>query len=480
MEESPDHNVFPSASSVKSPRSCGGSIRRLWGGAWAWARSFGLIDRGSAETIRSIVPRKCGFGNRAKPLAQRARRRDMEQKQGTERSLAPQLGPDLEVKDAQLIFRSVWKDLEEEYGLERLRFPKEIILLGGAPGAGKGTHTRFILKARGLTCDSIVVSSLLDSPEARAIKAQGGIVGDREVVGIVFRKLLDEEYRDGAVLDGFPRTKTQVECVKLLVSKMRELRKRFFETELRAEFRSPTVHIMVLFVDELTSIERQLRRGRELLAHNERVRVTGVGELEEVRETDLVEEKAKRRYQVFKEKTWSALQSLKETFFYHFIDAEGSVGEVEENIKRELQYQSTLELDPQTYDYLRSLPLASDLVIHARQELVRRLDNYATHQSDLLRKVVDFIETKVMPIVSRHAIPGVAIVNSEEPLLNDPAALAMLIDIFSERGYRAIVDLHRIEVPRRINWFTGKVTTREKKVFRIQIHFQGSAIRRGA
>ena len=32
-----------------------------------------------------------------------------------------------------------------------LRFPKEIILLGGAPGAGKETNTAFILKTHGLT-----------------------------------------------------------------------------------------------------------------------------------------------------------------------------------------------------------------------------------------------------------------------------------------------------------------------------------------
>ena len=45
---------------------------------------------------------------------------------------------DLEVKDAQLIFNSVWKELEAEYGRAQLYFPKELILLGGAPGSGKG------------------------------------------------------------------------------------------------------------------------------------------------------------------------------------------------------------------------------------------------------------------------------------------------------------------------------------------------------
>src|ERR1039457_969194 len=58
---------------------------------------------------------------------------------------------DLEIKDAQIIFGSVWQGLEAEFGRENLRFPKEILLLGGAPGAGKGTNTRFIGKARGLT-----------------------------------------------------------------------------------------------------------------------------------------------------------------------------------------------------------------------------------------------------------------------------------------------------------------------------------------
>lgn len=386
---------------------------------------------------------------------------------------------DLEIKDAQVIFDTVWRELETEYGRDQLRFPKEIILLGGAPGAGKGTNTAFILKARGLTCEPIVVSALLDSPEARRIKDAGHMVGDREVIRLLLRRLLEPAYRDGVILDGFPRTEVQVECLKLLVDRMHALRREFYHTPLRMHFRHPTIHIMVLFVDEKTSVERQLKRGLEIRAHNEDVRRTGLGELLEERATDYDLELAKRRYRVFKEQTWDALQSLREIFHYHLVNAQGGLADVEQNILRELQYQSTLELDPRTHDLLRPIPVAQDIVVHARQELVKRLDEYAFERAELLAKVVEFIARKVMPIVLRHAISGIASVNTEDALLDDPVALAMLIDLFSERGYHATVDLHRIEVPDTFDMATGKISCRVKKVYRLSIRFQGSEIRRG-
>ncbi len=386
---------------------------------------------------------------------------------------------DLEIKDAQLIFSSVWAALEAEVGRPSLRFPKEIILLGGAPGSGKGTNTNFILKARGLTCEPIVVSALLATPEAKRIKDSGGMVGDREVIGLLFRRLIEPQFRDGVILDGFPRTKVQVECLKLLVEKIQGLRHEFYNTPLGIHFRQTTIHIMVLFVDEHTSVERQIHRGNEVKSHNDEVRRTGVGEFLEERATDYDAALAKRRYLVFKEQTWDALQSLKERFHYHFINAQGNVHEVEQNILKELQYQSTLELDSRTHDILRVVPVASEIVIHARQEMVKRLDAYAFEQADLFARVVGFIDKKIVPIVIRHAISGVALVNTEDAILDDPLALAMLIDVFSERGYHAAVDLHRIEIPESFDVKTGLIKCRIKKVYRIQIRFSGSEIRRG-
>ena len=391
----------------------------------------------------------------------------------------PAAPPDLEIKDAHLIFNHVWKELEAEYGRDRLRFPKELILLGGAPGAGKGTNTDYIRQVRGIDAEPIVVSALLDSPEAKKIKAQGGMVGDRDVVGILFRKLLEPEQQNGAILDGFPRTQVQVECLKLLFDEMIRLRREFSETPDAAHFKQPIFHIMVLFVDEAESINRQLKRGQEVLAHNEEVQRSGLGELWEVRNTDFDEALARNRYRVFKEKTYDALVSLKEIFHYHFINAQAPLEKVQQNIVRELDYQSTLELDPRTFDQLRDLPLASEIVRHARQDLVRRLDVYKVQQPELMQTVVDFISQKMMPIVVRHAISGRADINTEDSLFHNPEALAMLIDIFSERGYHATADLHRIEIPERFDLKTGKIECRKKKVFRFRIIFKGSEIRRG-
>ena len=188
---------------------------------------------------------------------------------------------------------------------------------------------------------------------------------------------------------------------------------------------------------------------------------------------------ARNRYRVFKEQTYDALLSLARIFHYHFINAQARLEVVQSNILRELEYQSSLELDPRTYDFLQRLPLAKEIVLHARQDLVRRLDSYVVEQPELFQRVIGFIETEILPEVIRHGIPGKAHVNTEDALFHDPLAVAMFIDIFSERGFQASVDIHRLEIPDAFDLQTGKIHCRVKKVFRFSIQFKGSQIRRG-
>lgn len=389
------------------------------------------------------------------------------------------LPADLEIKDAQLIFNRVWRELESEIGCENLRFPKELILLGGAPGSGKGTNTDFIREVRGIAAEPIVVSQLLDSPEAQKIKAGGGMVGDEEVLRLLLHEMLKPEFRESAVLDGFPRTNVQVECLKMFYDNMVRLRKEFADTPHAQHFRQPVFHIMVLFVDESESIARQLKRGQETLEHNAEVRQAGVGDLWEERATDFDHDLARGRYRTFKEKTYDALVSLKQIFHYHFINAQAPINIVQQNIVRELEYQSSLELDPRTYDALRHIPLADEIVIGARQDLVNRLDGYIHERPALLGRVVDFIQEKMMPTIKRYAVTGRVTINTEDTMFEDPVALAMLIDVHSERGFQATVDIHRQEIPERFDLQTGMITTRQKRVYRITVFFTGSKIRRG-
>lgn len=386
---------------------------------------------------------------------------------------------DLEVKDAQIIFNSVWSVLEEELGDKNLCFPKEIFWLNGAPGAGKGTNTDFIMRYRDLTAPPLVVSSLLNTPEAKKMKDAGMLVGDREVVEIMLRRLLDPVFKSGAVVDGFPRTKVQVECVKMLYNKLIELRIKFRDTPHAEYFKKPHFHIVVLFIDEKESVKRQLNRGRETMAYNAEVNETGVGEMMELRPTDLDPKAALNRYRTFKEKTYDALKELREIFFYHFINAHGPVDEVRKRIDEELRYQGSLELDEATYDRIAQIPVAVSLSKHARQNLVDRLDAYADRQTELFEKVIDLIKEEFIPIVERHAISGSAVINTENTILESSVALAMMIDIFSERGYHAIIDLNREEIPESVDPKTFKIKTRIKRVYRVRIQFKGSDIRRG-
>jgi len=69
------------------------------------------------------------------------------------------------------------------------------------------------------------------------------------------------------------------------------------------------------------------------------------------------------RYETFERETYSALQELGKHFIYNFINAQGSYAEVENNIIKEMEYQSSTELQPETHDAIHSL-LRSDEAPH--------------------------------------------------------------------------------------------------------------------
>jgi len=214
-------------------------------------------------------------------------------------------------EDAKVTFELIFGEISSKMGGdENMVFPKDIMWLCGAPGSGKGEVTQWIMYQRGYHAEPIQISSILQGSEIEELKTAGKLVSDRIVLTILLERLLAPEYRTGVIVDGFPRTKLQAECIKLLFDRMLSLRRRFDGTSHFVKFRRPKFHITVLYVDQEVSIERQLSRGQRALDHNDRVRKTGIGELKVIRETDVKSEKAKERYVYFQDHIYASIQEL--------------------------------------------------------------------------------------------------------------------------------------------------------------------------
>ncbi|CAI6012956.1 unnamed protein product [Closterium sp. NIES-65] len=510
--------------------------------------------------------------------------------------------------ESRRAFEEAWQGVIAAGGEEKLSPPKEIVWLNGAPGAGKGANTPFILRTRGFEARAIQVSDLLGGNEdVAAIMRSGGLVSDSMVLQIVLQRILtlgntpamlqDADHSEvvanphlppfflspqhphprslvllpppshqriltlgytpsmlqdadhamlqdadhgevvanpeaggkvagavvdgfprttvqvdfikmlydrcgaskvaGAVVDGFPRTSVQVDFIKMLYDsfqrttvqvdfikmlydRLMELHHKYLNTPLEAQFPRPIFRIAVLYVEEEESVRRQLARGRAAIQHNQRVVDSGIGELQEVRATDLCEKSARRRYHIFRqhydtllrlkaffpfhlidgmgtlaecrEQVWGALLRLKAFFPFHLIDGMGTLAECREQIEKELQYQSALELNLTTFRAISHIPLASDIAKYARQNMVTRLDSYQQKDPATFKEVIAVIDSQVIPIIRRSALSGFAIFNTELPVFFDrPGAPQMLADILAERGYFVYWQTRIREVPVRID-----------------------------
>ena len=73
------------------------------------------------------------------------------------------------------------------------------------------------MEERGITAEPIEISRLLEEdPATREQKEKGWMVNDNTVLNLLLRRLLDDDYSNGAVVDGFPRTEVQGLCVFFL------------------------------------------------------------------------------------------------------------------------------------------------------------------------------------------------------------------------------------------------------------------------
>jgi len=104
-----------------------------------------------------------------------------------------------------------------------------LIILLGAPGAGKGTQAEEIVNRYKLTHVStgdILRSSIKKGTslgkKAKEYLDRGELVPDEVVVEIVKERLNEPDCQSGALLDGFPRTEEQADQLNLVLQEMKK------------------------------------------------------------------------------------------------------------------------------------------------------------------------------------------------------------------------------------------------------------------
>src|SRR3989440_11218793 len=102
----------------------------------------------------------------------------------------------------------------------------KIIVLMGAPGAGKGTQARLLQGRLGLpqisTGDIFRALAQTNTPlaeEVRAIQQAGRLIPDDVVIRVVEDRTALDDCRGGYVLDGFPRTAARAEMLEALAAR---------------------------------------------------------------------------------------------------------------------------------------------------------------------------------------------------------------------------------------------------------------------
>ena len=101
------------------------------------------------------------------------------------------------------------------------------IILFGAPGAGKGTQAKELIKKYEIpqisTGDILREAIANKTPlglEAKKLMDQGQLVSDDIVNGLVEARLKEKDCEKGFILDGFPRTVIQAESLDNIMKKI--------------------------------------------------------------------------------------------------------------------------------------------------------------------------------------------------------------------------------------------------------------------
>src|SRR5512138_1939296 len=101
------------------------------------------------------------------------------------------------------------------------------IVLLGPPGVGKGTQAKILSERSGLvhiSSGEIFRENLKNETElgklAQTYMTKGELVPDDVTIAMIHERLSRPDCKEGAVLDGFPRTPAQAEALDAMLQKL--------------------------------------------------------------------------------------------------------------------------------------------------------------------------------------------------------------------------------------------------------------------
>lgn len=116
---------------------------------------------------------------------------------------------------------------------------RQMIIMLGAPGSGKGTQARMVFEKYGypqISTGDILRQAVRAGTDmgrrAKTAMDAGELVADAVVIGIIEERLQEPDCRDGCILDGFPRTVEQAEALEHLTAAEFKLRVLYFDVPL--------------------------------------------------------------------------------------------------------------------------------------------------------------------------------------------------------------------------------------------------------